>query len=305
MVNVAKITDTQEAAAQELTVLFADVAGSTRLYEQLGDTEALRRVGACLKAASEAAQTYQGELVKTIGDEIMCVFPDSGSALLASCAMQSSVRSLPAVNGQPMALRIGFHSGPVLRRDGDAFGDTVNVAARIVSLASAGQILVGDSACATLPAYLKFGVRALGHTSLRGRNAEIRLHEVVWDLGADLTLVGSTLTTRGPASVSALELQFGTYRWRLETGTLAIGRDALNQIVLTTRRASRNHARIEARKGKFFLKDSSTNGTFVRPDEGDLVRLNREEMVLQGSGSIFFGDPPSSEGAEELRYSIV
>ena len=305
MVNVAKITDAQEAAAEELTVLFADVAGSTRLYEQLGDTEALRRVGACLKAATEAAETYQGELVKTIGDEIMCVFPDSGSALLASCAMQSSVRNLPAVGGQTMALRIGFHTGPVLRRDGDAFGDTVNVAARIGSLAAAGQILVGDSACGSLPAYLKFGVRGLGHTSLRGRNAEIRLHEVVWDLGADLTLVGSTLTTRGPANVTALELQFGTYRWRLESGTLSIGRDALNQIVLTTRRASRNHARIEARKGKFFIKDSSTNGTFVRPEEGDEVRLNREKMVLQGSGSIFFGDPPSSEGAEELRFTIV
>lgn len=290
--------------ADELTVLFADVAGSTRLYEQLGDTEALRRVGNCLTAASDAAECYQGEIVKTIGDEIMCVFPDSGSALLAACAMQSAVRALPPVNGLPMALRIGFHTGSVIRRDGDAFGDTVNVAARIVALASAGQILVGDAACSSLPSYLKFGVRALGHASLRGRNAEIRLHEVVWDLGADLTLVGSTLSQRGQPTAHALELKFGTYRWRVESGAITIGRDATNQIVLTTRRASRNHARIEARKGKFFVKDSSTNGTFVRPDDGEEVRLNREETVLQGKGSIFFGDPPSSEGAEELRYFI-
>lgn len=303
---MSKSAETVEVAAtaEESTVLFADVAGSTRLYEQFGDTEALRRVGNCLTAAREAAETYQGEVVKTIGDEIMCVFPDSGAALLAACAMQSAVRALPPVNDMPMALRIGFHAGPVIRRDGDAFGDTVNVAARIVALASAGQILVGDAACGSLPAYLKYGVRALGHASLRGRNAEIRLHEVVWDLGADLTLVGSTLSQRGNAPTAALELTFGTYRWRVESGTITIGRDATNQIVLSTRRASRNHARIEARKGKFFVKDSSTNGTFVRPDDGEEVRLNREETVLQGKGSIFFGDPPSSEGAEELRYFI-
>jgi adenylate cyclase len=299
-----EVPDASDAATEERTVLFADVAGSTRMYEQFGDTEALRRVGACLTAARDAAETYQGEVVKTIGDEIMCVFPDSGTALLAACAMQAAVRALPPVNDIPMALRIGFHSGSVLRRDGDAFGDTVNVAARIVALASAGQILVGDAACTTLPAYLKYGIRALGHASLRGRNAEIRLHEVVWDMGADLTLVGSTLSQRGPAPIAALELKFGTFRWRLESGAITIGRDAMNQIVLTTRRASRNHARIEARKGKFFVKDSSTNGTFVRPEGGEEVRLNREETMLKGKGSIFFGDPPSSEAAEELRYFI-
>ena len=305
MSNAAQTVEAAAAtSAQDLTVLFADVAGSTRLYEQLGDTEALRRVGACLTAASDAAQAYQGEVVKEIGDEIMCIFPDSGAALLAACAMQSAVRGLPTVNGIAMGLRIGFHTGPVLRKDGDAFGDTVNVAARIVALASAGQILVGDAACSTLPAYLKYGVRALGHASLRGRNAEIRLHEVVWDLGADLTLVGSTISQRGPQANTALELKFGTYRWRVESGSITIGRDATNQIVLTTRRASRNHARIEARQGKFFVKDTSTNGTFVRPEDGDEVRLNREETVLHGRGSIFFGDPPSSEGAEELRYYI-
>ena len=293
-----------EATAEELTVLFADVSGSTRLYEQLGDREALRRVGECLAAATDAALTYKGEVVKNIGDEIMCIFPDSGAALLASCAMQAALRNMPPVNGVPMAFRIGFHTGPVLRRDGDAFGDTVNVAARVAALAAAGQILAGDTSCATLPAYLKYGVRSLGNTSLRGRNAEIRLHEVVWDMGADLTLVGGTLLARGPSPAAALELRFGTYRWRLDSGCITIGRDATHQIVLTTRRASRNHARIEVRQGKFFLKDSSTNGTFVRPEDGDEVRISREETVLHGRGSICFGDPPTSEGAEELHYSI-
>ncbi|MEI7967936.1 MAG: adenylate/guanylate cyclase domain-containing protein [Betaproteobacteria bacterium] len=291
-------------ADRKFTVLFADVAGSTRLYEQLGDAEALRRVGACLKAASVAASSYEGEVVKTIGDEIMCLFPESGPALLAACAMQSSVRDLPAVNGVPMALRIGFHSGPVLRRDGDVFGDTVNVAARIAALASAGQVLLGDAACQSLPQYLKYGIRGLGQATLRGHSTEMHLHEVVWDFGADLTLVGGTFSRRTPGASAALELMFGTYRWRLESGFMTIGRDPTHQIVLTTRRASRNHARIEVRQGKFVLRDASTNGSFVRPEDGEEVRLAREETVLQGRGSIFFGDPPSAEGSEELRYSV-
>ena len=301
-------TSTEPLAAEqqqaEATVLFADVAGSTRLYEQLGDTEAMRRVAECLAAAQEAARDYGGEVVKTIGDEVMCLFPDSGAALLAACAMQSAVRSLPRVGDVPMALRVGFHSGPVLRSADDAYGDTVNVAARVVSLAGAGQILLGDASCHALPGYLRYGVRALGQASLRGRNAEIQLHEVVWDLGADLTLVGATLVERSVVTSGTLELTLGSDCWRLESGSITIGRDAVNQIVLSTRRASRNHARIEARQGRFFVKDNSTNGTFVCPDVGDSLRLNREETPLQGCGSLFFGDTPGAEGAEEVRYAV-
>lgn len=287
-----------------LTVLFADVAGSTRLYERCGDTEALRRVGECLAVATDATLANGGEVIKTIGDEIMCVFPTSGAATLAACAMQSGVHGLPQAGEAPMALRIGFQSGPVLRRDGDAFGDTVNVAARIVGMAAAGQILLGDTACESLPAYLKFGLRALGHAAVRGRATEVRLHEIVWDLAADLTVVGGTIALKSLPASPVLELRMGTLDWRVERGAITIGRDAANQVVLATKRASRSHARIESRDGRFILCDLSANGTWLKPASGPVTRLCGDEATLTGTGTMTFGDRPDVEGSVEMRYTV-
>lgn len=288
-----------------MAVLFADVAGSTRLYETLGDQEALRRVGACLDRATEATLAHGGTVVKTIGDELMCIFPDSGAALLAACAMQSLVRALPETGGIRNAFRIGFQWGPVLMRDGDAFGDTVNVAARIVALASAGQILLGSDACETLPSHLRFGIRELGQATIRGRSAEVQLHEIVWDIAADLTQVADGATLRALPKSQSIELQFGTLNWRIERGAIAIGRDAGNEVVLSTKRASRSHARIEARDGRFVLRDSSTNGTFVQPENGEGRQICRDETELSGRGFIYFGHKPTDEGVEGMSFTIA
>jgi adenylate cyclase len=287
-----------------LTVLFADVAGSTRLYERCGDKEALRRVGECLAVATEATHANGGEVVKTIGDELMCLFPNSGSATLAACAMQSGVHGLPQAGDAPMSLRIGFQSGPVLRREGDVFGDTVNVAARIVGMAAAGQILLGDTASETLPSYLRFGLRALGHAAVRGRATEVRLHEIVWDLAADLTMVGGTVALKSMPAPPVLELRMGTLDWRVERGAITIGRDAANQVVLATKRASRSHARIESRDGRFILCDLSANGTWMTNGSGEVTRLCGDEATLSGSGTLTFGDRPDVEGCVEMRYTV-
>jgi adenylate cyclase len=288
-----------------LTVLFADVAGSTRLYERCGDKEALRRVGECLAVAKEAVLANDGEVIKTIGDELMCLFPNSGAATLAACAMQSGVHGLPQAGDAPMALRIGYQSGPVLRRDGDVFGDTVNVAARIVGMAASGQILLGDTACETLPSYLRFGLRTLGHAAVRGRATEVRLHEIVWDLAADLTVVGGTVALKSTPASPLLELRMGTLAWRVERGAITIGRDAANQVVLGTKRASRSHARIESRDGRFVLCDLSANGTFIQNGSGGFTRLCGEEATLTGTGTLTFGDRPDMEGAVEMRYTVT
>jgi len=286
-----------------LAVLFADVAGSTRLYEVLGDAEALRRVQACLAELRSVTARFDGIVIKTIGDEALCVFADASTALRAAAEMQNAVRALPAQNGIRAAVRIGFHAGPVLRRDGDVFGDTVNVAARIAGLAKAHQILSSDTTCATLPGYLRMSVRALGDMALKGRNAEIGLCEVVWDLGQDMTLVKGVEFKA--AAARELTLECGGQRWVLGRGTLAIGRDQTSDIVVSGPRASRQHARIEVRSGKFVLIDLSSNGTFVRPGGGDMVLLKREEYVLVGDGHIAFGDEVDGPGPNVLAYECL
>ncbi|MEO8040485.1 MAG: adenylate/guanylate cyclase domain-containing protein [Betaproteobacteria bacterium] len=286
---------------EALAVLFADIAGSTRLYEALGDTEALRRVQACIAALRTVTARFDGTVIKTIGDEVLCVFVDAATALRAAAEMQNAVRALPTKDGIRAAVRVGFHAGPVLLRDGDVFGDTVNVAARIAGLAKAHQILTSDTSCETLPGYLRMSVRTLGDMALKGRHAEVGLCEVIWDLGQDMTLVEG-VELRAAAAARELALECGGQHWRLTRGVLAIGRDRSSDIVVSSPRASRQHARIEARAGRFVLVDLSTNGTFVRPAGGDMVLLKREEHVLAGDGHIAFGDEVNGPGPNVLSY---
>lgn len=288
----------------ERAVLFADIAGSTRLYEALGDAEALRRVEGCLAALRAVTAAFGGKVVKTIGDEVLCVFADAGTALRAAAEMQGTVRTLPGDGGVRAAVRIGFHAGPVLERADDVFGDTVNVAARIAGLAKANQILSSDSTCASLPGYLKMTVRSLGGTALKGRNEGVGLCEVIWDTGQDMTLVEGMTP---PATASARELRIicDDREWQLTRGSIGIGRDAASDIVVAAPRASRQHARIEVRNGKFVLVDLSSNGTFVLPSGADLVLLKREDYVLSGRGLIGLGNEVAGPGPDVLAYECV
>jgi adenylate cyclase len=288
----------------ERAVLFADIAGSTRLYEALGDAEALRRVEGCLAALRTVTTEFGGKVVKTIGDEVLCVFTDAGTALRAAAEMQGTVRTLPGEGNVRAAVRIGFHAGPVLEREGDVFGDTVNVAARIAGLAKAHQILSSDSTCATLPGYLRMSVRSLGDTALKGRNEGVGLCEVIWDMGQDMTLVEGVAPS-GTAPARELRLACGDRAWHLTQGTLSIGRDAGSDIAIAAPRASRQHARIEVRNGKFVLVDLSSNGTFVLPTGADLVLLKREDYVLSGRGLIGFGNEVSAPGPDVLTYDCA
>jgi len=118
-------------ASSDLAVLFADVSGSTRLYETLGDERALATVGQCLALVREACDGHSGRVIKTIGDEVMAVFALADQAAQAAAAMQARVSTEPFAVGQRIAIRVGFHFGPALETDSDVFGDSVNVAARL------------------------------------------------------------------------------------------------------------------------------------------------------------------------------
>ena len=118
-----------------LAVLFADVVGSTKLYDTLGDVTAKQMIDECLAVLQGVVQKYGGRVIKTIGDEIMCVLPSADSGCLAATDMHHKVMALPTVSQVKRSVRIGFHFGPVIEENNDVFGDTVNVAARMAGLA--------------------------------------------------------------------------------------------------------------------------------------------------------------------------
>ncbi|MCW5625932.1 MAG: adenylate/guanylate cyclase domain-containing protein [Burkholderiales bacterium] len=292
-------------AAQNAAILFADVAGSTRLYETLGDSQALSCVQNCITRLWDATNRCGGEVIKTIGDEVMCVFRDSAAALAAASEMQCAVRDLPTTGGVRPAVRIGFHYGPVLRQGGDAFGDTVNVAARITALARAHQILASDAAYRALPNHLRIAARPLGGVALKGRNAEVGLCEILWDGAEDMTLMETMPPTeRRVMPASRLLLFQGTREWTLESGTLGIGRGDTNEVVVQAPKASRYHARIERRGDRFVLTDLSSNGTFVLKDGTEMIPVRREELVLRGEGLIGLGESDPVAGPSTLGFRL-
>jgi len=277
-------------------VLFADVAASTQLYERLGDQNALRAVDLCLQTASRAAALYQGRVVKTIGDEIMVVFPSAEEGLLAACEIQQRITALPPISGNTLAIRVGCHWGPVIEEGKDFFGDTVNTAARLVELAKAQQVLSSAETIAAVPDVLRPQSRVLAPVTVKGKREPLHIVELFWqDNEENLTLL---VKSGGPGAgkTLGLELHHEGRRWLLnsEKPFLTLGRDATSDLVIHDGRASRSHARIELRQHNFVLVDCSTNGTFVsaKSDTDGRVTnflLRREEAVLRGSGCLSFG----------------
>ncbi|MGC2165454.1 MAG: adenylate/guanylate cyclase domain-containing protein [Gallionella sp.] len=177
---------------QELAVLFADISGSSDIYVTLGDEAARRVVRRCVKLMTGELPDYQGTLIKVIGDEIMCTFPSAESAFHAACAIQRKVESTQSPDGTAMHIRVGFHFGEVLQEPHDIYGDTVNVAARVVSITRARQIVVTQAVVDRLPSTLRERVTKLERVEFKGKPATFEIYLVDWAENEDSrTRVGS------------------------------------------------------------------------------------------------------------------
>ena len=291
-----------EKAPRSLAVLFADVTGSAKLYETLGDAEALATVERCLAVMRQACVDGGGRVVKTIGDEVMAVFPAADAAARAATDMQARISSQRTSRGAPLAIHVGFNFGPVLEEGNDVFGDTVTVAARLSNLARGGQVFTSAPTVAELPPALRARTRSQQAHTVKGKQKDIDLFELVWQETEDeLTALSTSVKVR-PAH---LTLKHGDRQIELSEATpaLSIGRDLQNDVVIADRKASRMHARIERRRDKFVLIDHSSNGTYVTVQGEPEIVLRREELVLRNRGQMSFGHAYLDDTAEVLAFS--
>jgi len=288
----------------EMSVLFADISGSTKLYDTLGDTQAKTLIDECIGIMRNIVARYHGRVIKTIGDEVMCVLPDADSGHLAATDMQLKVAALPVIANVRRAIRVGFHFGAVIEENGDVFGDTVNMAARMAGLAKGMQIITTRATVDRLSSALRDSTRGIAALSVKGKGDDVDVCEVIWQAGEDLTMATASITA--VAKQIKLHLKHGAKELVLEQANsgLTLGRDASCQIVLADRMASRVHARIERRRDKFFVVDQSTNGTFVNfAGEGEIV-LRREEVMLRGEGRIAFGHTLAEPTEETVDFAV-
>lgn len=288
-----------------LTILFADIAQSTRLYELLGDQAAENLIGMCLARLTEAATRHGGTVIKTIGDEVMCTFPGARDAVGAAKAMHASLEEpLSVGEGTRLSpnLHVGLHAGPVIRRGNDVFGDAVNLAARLVKLSKSRQILASRTIIDALDTQERTSTRSLGCIPIRGKSGDIPIFELIWE-EYDMTIIAEHALV-SPDAAASMELRLGDRVIRVGPGkaSVALGRDQGNDLVLAGSHVSRSHARIEFLAGKFLLSDRSSNGTWVSFRNGETVHLRRDRVVLYGSGTISPGIRSEPDSPEAVRF---
>lgn len=293
----------------ELAILFADVVGSTRIYEVMGDLRARDMILTCVEIMRSATEQNHGTVIKTIGDEIMATFPTANDALNAASRMQHDIRihSELKVEGQPIAIRIGGHFGPVVLENRDIFGAAVHTANRMTSQAKAGQIMVTAAVVERLAPEWKSAVRQIDVATLKGKTSEDELYEVLWQKeDATSMLPAIALGNAGKEGKRArrLRLRYQGQEFVIDDSraNVAIGRAEENDVVIKGNLISRLHARIELSRNKFVLIDQSTNGTFVTTREGEEAFVRRDSMQLKGEGLIGFGRVPENGASLTVRY---
>jgi hypothetical protein len=176
----------------------------------------------------------------------------------------------------------------------------------VTALAKPDQILTTADTIAALPPALRKASRALDSLNVKGKLEEIRIFEIIWQEPGDVTVIAEDLVP--PAAFSTrLMLQYRGAQIILDAnrGRVAVGRDDVCEVVVSGKRTSRHHARIEWRRDKFVLTDQSTNGTFVLFDGEPEIVLKREEVPLRGRGWICFGDSVTQSESDIMEFEVL
>ena len=276
-------------------VMFADVAGSTAMYENMGDDLARERISKALNALISISNRYEGQLVKTIGDEILVYFTQVDNSILAAKAIQEAMEDDRSPENIGVSIRIGMHYGSTILESDDIFGDTVNVAARVASMAKARQILcTHEIAFMVKSPELSNNMRPYDRLRIKGKNEQIDVYLFAWEEEGDMTNMATASSFTNPSRNQQLKsltltYQNNDYDIPLDTASYILGRGKDCELVVKGDLISRYHSRVEHRRGKYVITDQSTNGTFVRTTGGQAIFLRREEFTLFDSGYISLG----------------
>ena len=287
----------------EFTVVFADLSGSTGVFEALGNAKATQAITRLTQWMGKVCAAKQGQVVKNLGDGVLMVFADNTHAVEAVAEMQiihtERIKNWP--DKLKMHLQIGMTRGEVIEQDGDFFGDAVNVASRLSDLSGPDQILGTETVIDQLPPDSLVRFRSLGSMDLRGRNEACMVYRVEWQsevlsevFTVPAPLNASPFASKVATDTGAIDLSWLDIEASFTSAQLPIhlGRDAVAQFVVNDPRVSRLHAKITWRAGKFYLEDVSSYGTWVRFAGSDaIVALRRQECVLLVGGEIALGAP--------------
>lgn len=302
------MSDTKE---ETLAVLFADIVDSTKLYDTIGDDLAKKTIFSGIKLMTDIVEQYHGRLVKTIGDEIMTVFPQPDHAVRAAIFMQKMLSETDLTGSGSvgaLAIRVGIHAGSVIHENGDVFGNTVNIAARVIKQCKPRQILVSQEVLNGIDPDDPVDSRFIDRMNLKGIHDPFEIHEII---RADERTDGLTAMFDDAEAdslmpvIASMKLEWGGKELvlGLDKRSASLGRSPDNDITILQDGVSRLHAKIEFNRNKFVLADLSINGTFVTGPDGQLTRLRRDETVLGDGGMISLGRTPEEGSPFTIKFS--
>lgn len=287
---------------RETTILFADILGGAELSAKAGDAAAVAALGACMKHLRKAAEACNGRVVDRAGDKLMVLVATADAAADAAAAMHTAMESFPQKGEAKLSLGIGFHFGPIIQKGDDVYGDTVNLAAKLVEQAASGQIITTRETASHLSPLYRAWMRKLYAIDIKGRSEQVALCELVWRADDNATLFAKKRVERVATTVLTLTYRGRKFDRRRDRDSITIGRGDDCGIQIQDEQASRHHCTIERRQDKWVLIDHSTNGTYITTGSSPEVLVQREEFTLSGSGRIAFGQPAVST-TEVVSYS--
>ncbi len=293
-------------AARPLLVLYADISGSTRLFEEHGDEQARTACAACIQVMTEVVERHRGSVIKTIGDEIMAVFDDPARGVMAGTDLQGAVRGAGQegrfVTGE-LRIKVGLHYGLALEEVDDLLGEAPTVAQHVIKLAKADQVLTTLATLEAVPPMLRSATRFLERVSFTPGGEPHEVHELIWEVSGLTQMADVNLPERRVEQTRLVLVYEGReYVCDADSPMLSIGRVAGNDIVVPTDLTSRRHADIEYRRGRFSIADNSANGTLVMVENGGTTSLRREDLALRGAGRLCMGGIPEENPRGIIEY---
>jgi adenylate cyclase len=293
---------------QIVAVLIADVCDSTPLYETSGDIKALDLIASCLDNISRIVDEEGGTVLRSKGDDVLCTFPDADSAVRAAARMMDDQMD------SQLEIHVGINHGPVVQDRGGIFGDVVNTAARMQSLAKPGEIITTEAVYHQLSEDMRRQVRHLDSQTVKGKSEPMNIYAVFKNDTQVTYYVGEdgkhTVHPKDPVRPSGpkvnVTLEFGdrTIVRRDGAAGFHIGRAGSCDLVIDEPCVSRDHAVLTVRRGKVLLTDMSSTGTWIVQADGEPVLLRRDVMQLASDGIVSLGLRPKDNGPTIIKYRL-
>ena len=298
-----------------IVVLYADVSGSTQIYERFGDTVALSDIQVCLDLLTEVAQRYKGKKIKTIGDEAMFSFNKPSKAAEAAIEMHQALRDASEdgrFQSGDLHIKIGWHYGRGSTRKDDITGEAPTLAQQVIKMAKADEILTTKKSVDELPDVLKCTAYFIDNIEAEDGSGMIDVFALPWEedrTEATMSIEQGLATHEVPTGIVheklILRYEGQQFEMDMDKTSCQIGRGEDNDVVVNGEFTSRHHGDIYYRHGRFHLCDMSTNGTGVIQKGGHFERLHREEKILSGNGIIYFGGSPETDPKAAVSYKCI